>query len=62
MACDWLLIDGSSMIFRAYYGVKSTGEGPGGMQVNAIGGFLDRLGRLIRQRRPAHLAIADDFA
>ena len=62
MACDWLLVDGSSLIFRAYYGVKPTVDGPGGMQVNAIGGFLDRLGRLIRQRRPAHLAIADDFA
>jgi 5'-3' exonuclease len=62
MACDWLLVDGSSMIFRAYYGVKPTVDGPGGMQVNAIGGFLDRLGRLIRQRRPRHLAIADDFA
>ena len=62
MACDWLLVDGSSMIFRAYYGSKTTGAGPGGMQVNAIGGFLDRLGRLIRQRRPRHLAIADDFA
>jgi 5'-3' exonuclease len=32
------------------------------MQVNAIGGFLDRLGRLIRQRMPRRLAIADDFA
>ena len=62
MACDWLLVDGSSLIFRAYYGVKPTVDGPGGMQVNAIGGFLDRLGRLIRQRRPRHLAIADDFA
>ena len=62
MACDWLLVDGSSMIFRAYYGSKTTVDGPGGMQVNAIGGFLDRLGRLIRQRRPRHLAIADDFA
>lgn len=62
MACDWLLVDGSSLIFRAYYGVKPTVDGPGGMQVNAIGGFLDRLGRLMRQRRPAHLAIADDFA
>jgi 5'-3' exonuclease len=62
MACDWLLVDGSSMIFRAYYGVKPTVDGPGGMQVNAIAGFLDRLGRLIRQRRPRHLAIADDFA
>jgi 5'-3' exonuclease len=62
VACDWLLVDGSSLIFRAYYGVKSDDAGPGGMQVNAIGGFLDRLARLIGQRRPRHLAIADDFA
>lgn len=62
VACDWLLVDGSSLIFRAYFGVKPTVEGPGGMQVNAIGGFLERLGRLIVQRRPRRLAIADDFA
>ena len=24
MACDWLLIDGSSLIFRAYYGARPT--------------------------------------
>jgi 5'-3' exonuclease len=62
VACDWLLIDGSSMIFRAYYGVRPAVDDPGGMQVNAIQGFLERLGRLIRQRRPRRLAIADDFA
>ncbi|MGZ6566347.1 MAG: 5'-3' exonuclease [Solirubrobacteraceae bacterium] len=62
VACDWLLVDGSSMIFRAYYGVRPTVDGPGGMQVNAIQGFLERLGRLIRQRKPRRLAIADDFA
>jgi 5'-3' exonuclease len=32
------------------------------MQVNAIQGFLERLGRLIGQRKPRRLAIADDFA
>jgi 5'-3' exonuclease len=62
VSCDWLLVDGSSMIFRAYYGVRPIVDGPGGMQVNAIHGFLERLGRLIVQRRPRHLAIADDFA
>jgi 5'-3' exonuclease len=62
VACDWLLVDGSSLIFRAYYGVRSTVAGPGGMQVNAIGGFLERLARLIVQRKPRRLAIADDFA
>lgn len=62
MACDWLLVDGSSLIFRAYYGVPATVKGPGGMQVNAIGGFLERLARLIVQRKPRRLAIADDFS
>jgi 5'-3' exonuclease len=62
VACDWLLIDGSSVIFRAYFGVRPTVAGPGGMQVNAIQGFLERLGRLIGQRKPRRLAIADDFA
>jgi 5'-3' exonuclease len=60
--CDWLLVDGSSLIFRAYYGVRPTTAGPDGMQVNAIGGFLERLARLIVQRKPRRTAIADDFS
>jgi 5'-3' exonuclease len=62
VACDWLLIDGSSLIFRAYYGVPSSVRARGGLQVNAIQGFLERLGRLIAQRRPRRLAVADDWA
>ena len=60
MACDWLFVDGSSLIFRAYYGVPA-GAGDG-VQVNAIRGFLERLGRLIVQRRPCRLVVADDWA
>jgi 5'-3' exonuclease len=62
VACDWLLVDGSSLIFRAFYGTRSDNDVAGGMQVNAIRGFPERLGRLIRQRRPRRLAIADDLA
>jgi len=62
VACDWLLIDGSSLIFRAYYGVPASVRAPDGLQVNAIRGFLERLGRLIVERRPRHLAVADDWA
>jgi 5'-3' exonuclease len=50
------------MIFRAYYGVPAGDPGPGGFHVNAIRGFLERLGRLVAQRRPRHLAVADDEA
>jgi 5'-3' exonuclease len=60
MACDWLLIDGSSMIFRAFYGVPAAVRGPDGQPINAVRGFLDALARLITQRRPCHLAVASD--
>jgi 5'-3' exonuclease len=62
VASDWLLIDGSSLIFRAYYGVPAGDRASNGMQVNAIRGFLDRLARLIVQRGPRHLVVADDWA
>jgi 5'-3' exonuclease len=62
VSCDWLLIDGSSLIFRAYYGAPASIRAPDGRQVNAVRGFLERLARLVSQRRPRHLAIADDQA
>ena len=62
MACDWLLVDGSSLIFRAFYGTRDAKPGPNGRQANAIQGFLERLARLISQRRPERLAVADDEA
>jgi 5'-3' exonuclease len=57
-----LLIDGSSMIFRAFYGARNNPRAPGGRQLGAVHGFFDRLARLIWQRRPRHLAVADDEA
>ena len=48
------------MIFRAFYGVRDAPRGPGGEQLGAVHGFFDRLARLIWQRRPARLAVADD--
>jgi len=61
MACDWLLIDGSSLIFRAFYGVPAAGaRAPDGRPVNAVRGCLDSLARLIAQRRPRHIAKASD--
>jgi 5'-3' exonuclease len=48
------------MIFRAYYGVPAGDPGPDGFHVNAVRGFLERLARLIAQRRPRHIAVADD--
>jgi 5'-3' exonuclease len=53
------MIDGPSLIFRAYYGTRSRVGSP---EVNAIPDFLDRLARLIRRQRPRHLAVAEDRA
>ena len=61
MACEWLLIDGSSLIFRAYYGALARAR-VSGTSGSAIGGFLDRLARLVTDRRPRRLAIAEDSA
>ena len=62
MPCEWLLIDGSSLIFRAYYGALASARASHGPHGNVIGGFLDRLARLVADRRPRRLVIADDWA
>lgn len=62
MGCDWLLVDGSSLIFRAFYGARDRPPAPNGRQANAIQGFLERFARLILQRRPQRVAVADDQA
>jgi 5'-3' exonuclease len=57
---DWMLIDGSSLIFRAFYGVPRTMKAPGGGLNNAMRGFLDVLARLLTERRPARVVVATD--
>ena len=57
---DWMFIDGSSLIFRAFHGVPSSVRAPDGRQVNAVRGFLETLTRLLTSRRPRHLAVASD--
>jgi 5'-3' exonuclease len=60
VSADWLLVDGSSFIFRAFYGAQRRVSDPHALRTAAIGGFLDRLARLITERRPARIAVADD--
>jgi 5'-3' exonuclease len=57
---EWLLIDGSSLIFRAFYGVPQTTRAPDGTLVNAVRGTLDTLARLITERKPKRLALGTD--
>src|SRR5882672_2879004 len=57
---EWLLVDGSSLIFRAFYGVPQTTRAPGGTLVNAVRGTLETLARLVTERKPKRLALATD--
>jgi 5'-3' exonuclease len=56
----WLLVDGSSLIFRAFYGVPQTTRAPDGTLVNAVRGTLETLARLVTERKPKRLALATD--
>jgi 5'-3' exonuclease len=55
-----MFVDGSSLIFRAFYGVPNTFRSPDGKPVNGVRGFMDRLATLIVDHRPAGLAVASD--
>lgn len=57
---EWLFVDGSSLIFRAFYAIPQTMRGPDGTLVNAVRGLLDNLARLVNERKPRHLALTTD--
>jgi len=61
MAADWLLLDGSSLMFRAFFGLPvGAFKAPDGQPVNAVRGFLDMLARLVNDRKPKALVVATD--
>jgi 5'-3' exonuclease len=56
-----MLIDGSSLMFRAFYGVPANSfKAPDGQPVNAVRGFLDMLARLVVDRKPKSVVVATD--
>ena len=57
---EWLLFDGSSLIFRAFYGVPQVFRAPNGFLVNAVRGALDRMASTITDRKPRHVALTTD--
>ncbi len=57
---EWLLVDGSSLIFRAFYAIPQTMRGPDGTLVNAVRGTMDNLARYINDRKPRHVALTTD--
>lgn len=55
-----MLVDGSSLIYRAYFSTPDTVTAPDGMPVNAAHGFLGMLARLVVDHDPDWLAVATD--
>ena len=56
-----MLLDTSSLYYRAFYGVPDTVAAPDGTPVNAVRGLLDMVTRLVRARRPARLVACLDI-
>src|SRR3989339_1791410 len=54
------LVDGSSYIFRAYYGVRPGLTRPSGLPTNAVVGFKNMLLSLLTQFTPSHLVMVFD--
>ncbi len=55
-----LLIDGSSYVFRAFYGVRATLTNQDGFPTNAVYGFKNMLLQLLKQEDPSHCIMVFD--
>ena len=54
------LIDGSSYIFRAFFGVRQQFSTSKGFPTNALYGFINMLQKVIRDEKPDYLVVAFD--
>src|SRR5260370_2559139 len=54
------MFDGSSLIFRSFYGVPQTFKAPNGFLINAVRGTLDRMASTINDRKPGRVALTTD--
>src|SRR3954452_4780022 len=48
----WLLLDTSSLLYRAFFGLPTSIKDPSGHAVNAVHGYLDMTARLYASRQP----------
>lgn len=55
-----LLVDGSSLLYRAFFSTPDTVRAPDSQPVNAAHGFLGMLARLVHDHDPDRLAVATD--
>ena len=58
----WLLLDTSSLMYRAYFGLPTSIKDPEGRPVNAVHGYLDMTTRLHASRRPDRIVHVYDDA
>ena len=61
MAGQLTLLDAPSLWYRAFHGVPDSVTAPDGTPVNAVRGFLDLVGRVVRDTRPARLVATLDL-
>ena len=55
-----VLIDGHSILNRAFYGIPDLSNAEG-LHTNAIYGFLNIMFKIIEEEKPAYLAVAFDL-
>ena len=55
-----LLVDGYSILFRAFYGMPLSMTTPDGVHTNAVYGFLAILRKVIEEEKPDYIAVAFD--
>ncbi|MGA0242025.1 MAG: 5'-3' exonuclease H3TH domain-containing protein, partial [Candidatus Marinamargulisbacteria bacterium] len=58
--CDLLLIDGFSLLYRAYYGYPPNLTTPEGVPINAVYGFITMMLNALKQFNPTHVGICLD--
>jgi 5'-3' exonuclease len=56
-----MLVDAPALWYRAFHGVPDSVRSPQGEPVNAVRGFLDLVGRVVRENRPGRLVCAVDL-
>jgi 5'-3' exonuclease len=55
------LLDSPALWYRAFYGIPDSVRSPQGEPVNAVRGFFDLVGRVVRETRPARLVATVDL-
>lgn len=61
MAEKIVLLDGYSLMYRAFHGLQSPMNAPDGTPTNAVYGFMTMLLKVIQEERPEAMAVAFDM-